>query len=346
MDWNFVFSANMNFPHLSSFPIVIKLFFIRLYASLPLIYILPDNEKCEMEICRLAKIPPEDPISGLKMEIFEKRSVLSDWLLGFVKVRDNKDITASISDLPKRKGKVIEVLSGDIKVLINYACEKQADPILANIDQLEPLRLKMIGEDEDDIAGTSDPSYSSPLVAVLIDSWNISQDFVRNSFEHIGTLSDKDDAFKESMANNLESLNVDLLTSHHLLPRYGSLMTDHLIPYTHFTVRWMETNMSRAAAILKMHGYAKEIKDLEFTLLSDSLLKSSIKCEEFECEDANERSKRIGAYLMKDSVRNQTIRAGSTASSFLNRLVDHGKAALLTNSVSKKSVIYSSYPNE
>ena len=41
MDWTFVFSANMNFPHLSSFPIVIKLFFIRLYASLPLIYILP-----------------------------------------------------------------------------------------------------------------------------------------------------------------------------------------------------------------------------------------------------------------------------------------------------------------
>ena len=49
---------------------------------------------------------------------------------------------------------------------------------------------------------------------------------------------------------------------------------------------------------------------------------------------------------MKDSVRNQTIRAGSTASSFLNRLVDHGKVALLTNSVSKKSLFYSSYPNE
>ena len=49
---------------------------------------------------------------------------------------------------------------------------------------------------------------------------------------------------------------------------------------------------------------------------------------------------------MTDSVRNLTIRAGSTASSFLNRLVDHRKAALLTNSISKRSVLYSSYPNE
>ena len=123
-------------------------------------------------------------------------------------------------------------------------------------------------------------------------------------------------------------------------------MTDHGISSTHFTVKWMETNMSRAAAIFKMHGYAKEMKDLEFTLLSDSLLKSNLHCEDFECGDNNEHSKRIGAYLMRDSVRNLSIRAGSTASSFLNRLVDHRKASLLTSSISKQSIIYSSYSNE
>ena len=52
----------------------------------------------------------------------------------------------------------------------------------------------------------------------------------------------------------------------------------------------METNMSRAAAILKMHGYAKEIKDLKFTLLSDSLLQSNLDYEDFECGDDNEHT--------------------------------------------------------
>ena len=201
----------------------------------------------------------------------------------------------------------------------------------------------MIGNDDTMDDETSDTT----LVVNLTDSWNVTSDFVRNSFQHIGTLSDKDDTFKESMANNLESLKVDVLTSHHLLPRYGSLMTEHCISPTHFTMKFMELNMGRAAAILKMHGYAKKTEDLDFTSLSDSLLKSNLECEIFDCADGNEHAKtRIGAYLMTDSVRNITIRAGSTASSFLNRLVDHGKAAVLTNSISKRSVLYSSYPNK
>ena len=37
---------------------------------------------------------------------------------------------------------------------------------------------------------------------------------------------------------------------------------------------------------------------------------------------------------------------GSTASSFVNRLVDHGKALYLKSGIAKQSKIYSSYPNE
>ena len=238
---------------------------------------------------------------------------------------------------------MIGVLNGDENVLIKLAFDKQSHSKLANIEQLEPLQQLMIGNDDTMDDETSDTT----LVVNLTDSWNVTSDFVRNSFQHIGTLSDKDDTFKESMANNLESLKVDVLTSHHLLPRYGSLMTEHCISPTHFTMKFMELNMGRAAAILKMHGYAKKTEDLDFTSLSDSLLKSNLECEIFDCADGNEHAKtRIGAYLMTDSVRNITIRAGSTASSFLNRLVDHRKAALLTNSIPKRSVLYSSYPSK
>jgi len=49
---------------------------------------------------------------------------------------------------------------------------------------------------------------------------------------------------------------------------------------------------------------------------------------------------------MKDTIRNINIRAGSTASSFVNRLVEHKKASYLKTNMAKQSVMYSSYPND
>ncbi len=90
----------------------------------------------------------------------------------------------------------------------------------------------------------------------------------------------------------------------------------------------------------------QKTEDLTYTLLSDSLLASEMTCESFECGDNNERAKRIGAYLMKDTIRNINIRAGSTASSFMNRLVEHKKASYLKTNMAKQFLMYSSYPND
>jgi len=138
------------------------------------------------------------------------------------------------ADDPTNKGSLKGIEDGDKDVIMQLAYDVQSNPVVASIDQLEPLRRTMIGVDGDTDDESTVAMNESPALAVLTDTWNITQDFVRNCFAHIGTLSDKDDPYKELMADNLEGLNVNLLTSHHLLPRYGALNKEHGIQSNHF----------------------------------------------------------------------------------------------------------------
>ena len=177
--------------------------------------------------------------------------------------------------------------------------------------------------------------------------WVISQDFVRTCCVLFDTLDDKGDTFKEDAIEKYIEYDGTVLTSQHLLPCYASLLCTHGISPSHFTVRWMEKNVSRAATILKLHGVIKNDSHLAFTQLCDSLFnKGAAMCEEFgHNEHENEKIKRIGAYLMRDSLRDHLIRGGSTSTSFSQRLHEHYKASKLTTAASKESRLYGSYPS-
>jgi hypothetical protein len=54
----------------------------------------------------------------------------------------------------------------------------------------------------------------------------------------------------------------------------------------------------------------------------------------------------IGAYLMEDSTRGYTIRAGSTTTSFAQRFKEHLKCSKLRNDTDRDSILYSSYPHK
>ena len=84
--------------------------------------------------------------------------------------------------------------------------------------------------------------------------------------------------------------------------------------------------MSRAVLVLKLHGYMKEDNILEYLKNSNSLFKAVMSCEEYSIGDGNERTNRIGTYLVKDSERGNFVRGGSTAASFMKLLEGHAKA--------------------
>eukprot|EP00979_Chaetoceros_neogracilis_P001726 scaffold305_cov267-Chaetoceros_neogracile.AAC.43 len=307
-----------------------------------------ENEKCEQEIRKLAKIAPSDPITNVPIGVFLKRSVLAAWLRAFVMVRDNADITVSFKHLPTLKGSAGDLTEGHEHNLVKRAFDVQSKPKLANIEQLDHLRATMV-EDTEAVAETAanaDLPASLATVHPGEDSWQISSDFIRNSCIHFGTLADKDDDFKENAPNRLTTIDGDLISRKCLLPRYGSLLNDHGISSSHYTVHWMEQNMSRAASVLKLHGFMIEDNMLAYVGNSDSLFKAGMRCEEYKVGDGNERTNRIGAYLMKDSVRGKFIRGGSTAASFMKRQEGHTKASKLTSESDRDSRLYSLYPHE
>jgi hypothetical protein len=90
------------------------------------------------------------------------------------------------------------------------------------------------------------------------DHWQISSDFVRNSCIHLATLADKDDGFKENASLRLTAMDGDLINRKCLLPPYGSSLNDHGNSSLSFHCTLDGTKMSRAASVLKLHGYMKE----------------------------------------------------------------------------------------
>ena len=309
-----------------------------------------DNEKCEKAIRKAANICEGAPLLNISKKILQARSVKRDYLFAFLKLRDNADITASTSKIAKNKGLSQEVEDGNPNILITQVYEsiKESKPILADESQLSPLRTIMLGEEfEEEAIETPRPEETFRNSSEGVSKqWVLSQDFVRTCCVLIDSLDDKGDTFKEEAAEKYLQYDSTLLTSQHLLPRYASLLSTHGITPSHFTVRWMEKNVSRAASILKLHGTIKNDSHLAFTQLCDSLFQTKIICEEFEYNDhENVKIKRIGAYLMRDSLRDQLIRGGSTSTSFSQRLHEHSKASNLKSAASKDSRLYGSYPS-
>ena len=79
-----------------------------------------DNEECETLIRKLAKIENEQPIVNVELKVFKNRQILSNHLAAFIKLRDNKDITAPTDHFPKKKGGLTKMAFESI--------QKQTDP--------------------------------------------------------------------------------------------------------------------------------------------------------------------------------------------------------------------------
>lgn len=110
----------------------------------------------------------------------------------------------------------------------------------------------------------------------------------------------------------------------------------------------MEKNIERACVILKLHELYPDDESLKYRQVEEYLFKIDKKCgDSFVYEEANSNSRfeGIGAYLMKDSTRGYTIRAGSTTTSFAQRFKEHLKCSKLRNDTDRDSILYSSYPH-
>jgi hypothetical protein len=292
------------------------------------------------------KIGADEPFVNVNINTFLPRSVKKDYLLGFVKVRDNNDITASHNHLPKKKGFKKDIDSGCRDNLAYLAFKVQSDPVLASLDDVEVTENAEQMSTDTQRAGQSNNANSTGNHSSTPATNLITSDFVRRCCIFVGTLNDKGDQFHETINDQVEKLNNDKLATQYLLPRLGSLTNKHGISPSHFTVQWVEQNLQKATAILKLHGLFKHDESLRFVQIGDALLNT---CTVLSCEEivnGNEsRVQRIGSYLMTDMQRMIVIRAGSTSSSFLQRQTEHSQCSKLKNASDKDSRLYSSYPN-
>jgi hypothetical protein len=284
-----------------------------------------DNDTCENHIRTLAKIDNDQPIVNVEIAVFRNRSILKPLLVAFIKLRDNKDITAPTDHFPIKKGG-----------LIKMAFEMQSHPVIADrgtiptLDVSDPV-TENVGEFQLSVSAT----------------WSVTDHFIRKSCVLIATLGD---GVVENAVAKIEDLRDNTLAKI-LMLRYGVLLQHHPIRRNHFTVKFIENNVRRAAVILKMHELYPDDKELKnFRSSKDSLFKIDMSCgNHFVHEEPNSndtRFKGIGAYIMADSKRGNTIRAGSTTTSFVQRLKEHWKCSKLKKKTDRDSRLYGSYPHE
>ena len=180
----------------------------------------------------------------------------------------------------------------------------------------------------------------------------VSNDFIRNACQHISSLADKGDDYKERIHTKLTQWKSNHLATKYLLPRYASLIKMHNLSESHYTVKWFERNVNQAAIIVKMHGYLLEDEDLRFINSKDGLFiagfaNNSDIMKELELHDDNsEQTTQLGTYLNIDSRNGMVRQSGSTTTSFRQRIfIEHAKAARLKTDESKNSKFYCSYPS-
>jgi hypothetical protein len=116
-------------------------------------------------------------------------------------------------------------------------------------------------------------------------------------------------------------------------------------------VNFIENNVRRAGVILKLHNFYPDDEELKnFRSSKDSLFKIEMNCGNHfvhdEPDSNDPRFKGIGAYLMEDSKRGNTIRAGSTTTSFIQRLNEHWKCSKLQKKTDRDSRLYGCYPHK
>jgi hypothetical protein len=283
------------------------------------------NEECETLIRKLAKIDYEQPIVNVDMAVFKNRKILSHHLTAFIKLRDNKDITAPTDHFPKKKGG-----------LTKMAFENQSHPVIADQGTIPTLTV-------------NDPPTEnvSEFQLTRDATWSVTDHFIRKSCVLIITLGD---SVAENAVAKIEDLRDDTL-ARMLLLRHAVLLQHHPIRQNHFTVNFIEKNIKRAVVILKLHELYPDDNELKnFRSSKDSLFKIDMSCgkhfvhEEPSSNDA--RFKGIGAYIMVDTKRGNTIRAGSTTTSFERRLKEHWKCSKLKRKAHRDSRLYGSYPHE
>jgi hypothetical protein len=211
-----------------------------------------NNEFCEERVRKLAKLTDDQTIQNVEKSIFQK--ITMKHLLGFVKVRDNKNITAPIDHLPSRKDG-----------LVKMAFEVQNLPVIADQATIPALEVNDTLPEEDRLAHVEMPVDTS---------WSVTGDFVKKSFVVIATL---DDDIAENAVAKMESLNDNIL-SKMLMLRFGVLLRYHKISLNHFTVNFVRKNIERACVILKLHELYPDDELLKYRQVEESLFKIDKKC--------------------------------------------------------------------
>jgi hypothetical protein len=206
-----------------------------------------NNEFCEERVRKLAKLTDDQTIQNVEKNIFQK--ITMKHLLGFVKVRDNKNITAPIDHLPSRKDG-----------LVKMAFEIQNHTVIADQATIPALEVNDTLPEEDRLAHVEMPVDTS---------WSVTGDFVKKSFVVIATL---DDDIAENAVAKMESLNDNIL-SKMLMLRFGVLLRYHKISLNHFTVNFVRKNIERACVILKLHELYPDDELLKYRQVEESLFK-------------------------------------------------------------------------
>ena len=191
------------------------------------------------------------------------------------------------------------------------------------------------------------------LVTVTSDTedilkWKVTADFIRCSCLFFDSLSAKGEEYQHKLLSLIESIDKSEIIENHILPRYGTHISQHSLNVNHFTVKFTLTNLKKAVVILKMHGHLHNDEKSVFLKEDDELYTTHfhIDADSLDSQQLTNIQQCRGAYLMIDTTRNAIIRSGSTCTSFKQRYKEHTRSSKLRTSESKESRLYCRYPHE